>query len=63
MNSTQGNDKDTEPQVHDQGTRPVPADEVANAAAESLHGTKAVEETHEQPDARELRSGTLISDE
>jgi len=50
-------------QVHDQGTTPVPAEEVANAAAESLHGARAEEEKYAQPDAVALPGGsTLISD-
>lgn len=54
---------DDQEQVHDQGTRAVPSEQVANAAAESLHGSKAAEERYEQPDARELPGGnTLIAD-
>lgn len=50
-------------QVKDQGTTKVPADEVANAAAESLHGARAVKEKYAQPDAVSLVGGsTLISD-
>jgi len=50
-------------QVHDQGTTDVPASEVANAAAESLHGARAVEEKYAQPDAKALPGGgTLVAD-
>lgn len=50
-------------QVKDQGTVAVPAEQVANAAAESLHGTRAVEEKYAQPDARALPGGaTLVAD-
>jgi hypothetical protein len=50
-------------QVHDKGTTKVPADKVANAAAETLHGERAVEEKYAQPDAKALVGGaTLISD-
>jgi hypothetical protein len=34
--------KDNE-QVHDQGTEVMPGEQVANAAAETLHGTRAQE--------------------
>jgi hypothetical protein len=54
---------DDAPQVHDQGTTDVPASEVANAAAESLHGARAVEEKYAQPDAKALPGGgTLVAD-
>ncbi len=54
---------DEQEQVHDQGTTDVPAAEVANAAAESLHGARAVKEKYAQPDAKALVGGsTLISD-
>jgi hypothetical protein len=50
-------------QVHDKGTTAVPASKVANAAAETLHGTGAVEEKYAQPDAKALVGGaTLVSD-
>jgi hypothetical protein len=50
-------------QVHDQGTTDVSASEVANAAAESLHGARAEKEKYAQPDAKALVGGsTLISD-
>jgi hypothetical protein len=50
-------------QVHDQGTEKLSGDEVANAAAESLHGAKAEEEKYDQPDAVVLPGGgTLIAD-
>lgn len=54
--------KDDDEQVRDHGTTAVPADEVANAAAESLHGAGAAEEQYAQPDATELPGGTLIAD-
>jgi hypothetical protein len=54
--------KDSE-QVHDQGTEVMPGEQVANAAAETLHGRKAREEEYEQPDAVVLPGGsTLVSD-
>lgn len=57
------NDDDTQ-QVHDQGTSKMSGDEVANAAAETLHGTSANEEVREQPDATLLPGGnTLIADD
>lgn len=50
-------------QVRDTGSTAVPAEQVANAAAQSLHGGNAVEEKYAQPDARALVGGsTLISD-
>lgn len=50
-------------QVADQGSTKVPADRVANAAAQSLHGANAVEEKYAQPDAVSLVGGsTLVSD-
>lgn len=50
-------------QVRDQGTTMVPAEEVANGAAETLHGARAVEEKYAQPDAVALVGGnTLVSD-
>ena len=48
-------------QIHDQGVRDVPGDQIANAAAESLHSERAREETYEQPDSVELPAGTLIA--
>lgn len=61
-NAREGGQGDGE-QVHDQGSTAVRADEVANAAAQSLHGSQAVEEKYAQPDARALLGGsTLISD-
>lgn len=55
-------DKSNE-QVKDQGSTAVPAEEVANASAESLHGKNAVEEKYAQPDAVALvGGGTLIAD-
>ena len=59
----EGGQGDGPKQVHDQGTTAVPAEQVANAAAESLHGARAVEEKFAQPDAVALVGGaTLISD-
>lgn len=56
-------DDDNE-QVKDTGTREVPADEVANAAAETLHGDRAREEQYPQSDATELPGGnTLVANE
>lgn len=53
----------TDKQVRDQGTTIIPAEDVANAAAESLHGARAVEEKYAQPDAVALPGGaTLIAD-
>jgi hypothetical protein len=50
-------------QVKDTGTADIPGDEVANAAAQSLHGARAVKEKFRQPDARALPGGsTLIAD-
>lgn len=50
-------------QVRDQGTEKISGDQVANAAAESLHGTRAVEEKYDQPDAVVLPGGgTLIAE-
>lgn len=50
-------------QVHDQGTGHMDGDQVANAAAESLHGAKAEEEQYPQPDAAVLPGGgTLIAE-
>lgn len=54
-----GNDE----QVHDQGTEVMPGEQVANAAAETLHGGKAREEKYEQDDAVVLPGGnTLIAE-
>jgi hypothetical protein len=51
-------------QIKDQGTETMSGDEVANAAAESLHGDKAAEEQYPQPAAKVLPGGsTLIADE
>jgi hypothetical protein len=52
-------------QVTDNGTERMDGDEVANAAAETLHGERANEEKHEQPDAIVLpgHGGTLIADD
>ena len=51
-------------QVHDTGTERIPADKVANAAAETLHGDRAAVEQYEQPNATKLpASDTLIADE
>lgn len=47
-------------QVHDKGTETLKGSEVANAAAESLHGTGAQEEQYEQPDAAELPGGSTL---
>jgi hypothetical protein len=52
--------KDDEQQVHDQGTETMPGEEVANAAAETLHGRKAREEEYEQPDAVVLPGGSTL---
>lgn len=55
--------KNNDEQVHDQGTEVMPGEQVANAAAETLHGNKAREEQHEQDDAVVLPGGnTLISE-
>ena len=56
--------KDTgDEQVRDQGTEVMPGEQVANAAAETLHGRKAREEEYEQDDAVVLPGGnTLISE-
>lgn len=59
----EGGKGDGNAQVQDRGTTAVPAEQVANAAAQSLHGARAVEEKYEQPDAVALVGGaTLISD-
>ncbi len=51
-------------QIHDQGTEKMSGDEVANAAAETLHGEGAREEVRPQPDATLLPGGsTLVADE
>ncbi len=56
---TKANDE----QVHDKGTEVMPGEQVANAAAETLHGRKAREEEHDQPDAVVLPGGnTLVSE-
>lgn len=47
-------------QVHDQGTETMSGSEVANAAAETLHGDRANEEKYEQPDAVELPGGSTL---
>ncbi len=53
-----------EKQIHDQGTEKMSGDEVANAAAETLHGDRAAEEVRPQPDATLLPGGsTLIADD
>jgi len=56
----QSGNGDDHKQVHDQGTETLTGAEVANAAAESLHGTGAVEEKYEQPDAAELPGGSTL---
>lgn len=50
-------------QVHDTATETMSGAEVANAAAESLHGEGAAEEVRPQPDAVVLPAGggTLIA--
>jgi hypothetical protein len=48
-------------QVTDQHTDAVAGTEVANAAAESLHGSGANEEVRPQPEAVALDSRTLIA--
>jgi hypothetical protein len=59
----EGGNGDGAKQVEDTGSTAVPAEEVANAAAKSLHGRNAVEEKYAQPDARALVGGaTLIAD-
>lgn len=59
----EGGSGDGAEQVHDKGTVKVPASKVANAAAETLHGARAVKEKYAQPDAKALVGGaTLISD-
>jgi hypothetical protein len=51
-------------QIKDKATTKLTGDEVANGAAETLHGTGAVEERYAQPDAHLLPGGnTLIADE
>lgn len=56
-------DDERDEQVRDHGTTQMSGDEVANAAAETLHGEKAQPEQHEQPDATVLPAGgTLVSD-
>lgn len=54
-----------EQQVTDHGTESMSGEQVANAAAETLHGEQANEEKYEQPDATVLSGagGTLIADE
>lgn len=37
-------------------------DEIANGAADALHGDRANVEKHDQPDATALESRTLIAD-
>jgi hypothetical protein len=54
---------DEQKQVHDQGTQRMSGDQIANAAAETLHGSRAELETNEQPDAVILPGGgTLVAD-
>lgn len=50
-------------QVTDKGTEHMSGGEVANAAAETLHGEQAQVEQHEQPDATVLpgNGGTLVA--
>lgn len=50
-----------DPQIHDQGTEELTGGEVANYAAETLHGEGANVEKREQPDATRLTSDTLIA--
>jgi hypothetical protein len=56
---------DKAPRVPDRGTDRMDGDEIANAAADTLHGNKANEEMYPQPDATVLPAGggTLIADE
>jgi hypothetical protein len=61
MTKDRDRDADSPPVVEDAGTTDMPGDEVANAAARSLHGDKARPETNEQPDAAMLPGGTLIA--
>ena len=59
---TKAND-DTQ-QVTDNATEKLSGAEVANAAAETLHGEQAAEEVRPQPDATLLPGGqTLIADD
>jgi hypothetical protein len=56
--------KQDDEQVRDTGTEQLSGDEVANAAAETLHGEQAAEEVRPQPDATVLPGGqTLIADD
>jgi hypothetical protein len=56
-----GGNAETE-QVKDQASEHLSPDEVANAAAESLHGDGAVKEQYVQPAANALAGGnTLIA--
>ena len=54
-----------EPRVADRGTEHMDGSEIANAAADTLHGKRANEEMYPQPDATALpaNGGTLIANE
>lgn len=57
-------DQQATPQVKDTGTEHVSGDEIANAAAETLHGDRAQPEHYEQSDATVLPGGsTFVADE
>jgi hypothetical protein len=51
---------DEREQVQDNATNHLGPDEVANGAAESLHGAKANEEKYVQPAANELPGGSTL---
>jgi hypothetical protein len=55
--------QDDNAQIHDSATETMSGSEVANAAAETLHGEHAAEEARPQPDATVLPAGggTLIA--
>ncbi len=61
--TTNASTPDDTQQVKDTATEHMSPDEVANAAAESLHGPRAQEEQYVQPAANALPGGsTLIAD-
>lgn len=63
METNQNQGQSEHEQVKDTGTVEIPGEQVANAAAESLHGTGAAPEMYAQPDARVLPGGgTLIAE-
>lgn len=47
----------------DTSTQHLSGEEVANGAADALHGDRANVEKYEQPDASALTSATLIADD